>query len=417
MVAAGLFAAAVLMELDNRVGFEALQDWPRLFGAGSDGSRSMLSALATSMITVAGVTFSITMVALAQTSAMYSPRLLRTFMGDRSTQLVLGMFVGIFAYCLVVLRSIASSEAEVEFIPRISVFAGVVLGLISIGFLVYFIHHIASTLQPSNILSNVSHETIASVDHLFPEPLGEEADPQKSPEIQARVENTAWTPVASETTGYLQGVSPSDLLAFAEEKDVTIRMEVPVGGFVVEGDPLVSVAVSNGAQVEGELREMLPVGMYRTIEQDASYGIEQLADVAAKALSPSVNDARTAITCIHYLTAVLCRLGARRIETPYRCGRDRQLRVVAIGPSFEVLVDRAFDPILRNAGDRRDVFEAVVCAIDAISRRTTSKGRLNVLATLLQRVRGGVQQTIQYRGNQEALLYEISTVAQHLRNA
>src|SRR5690606_14060281 len=132
----------------------ALEAWPRLFGAGASASRSMLAAVAGSMITVAGTVFSITLVALSLASSQYSSRVLRNFMRDRTNQAVLGVFVGIFAYCLVVLRSI-HGEADEAFVPSVAVFLGLLLGFGGIGMLVFFIHHIAESIQASRILEAV----------------------------------------------------------------------------------------------------------------------------------------------------------------------------------------------------------------------------------------------------------------------
>ncbi|MGE5864799.1 MAG: DUF2254 family protein, partial [Rhizobacter sp.] len=118
LVTAGCMSLAVgLVEAGTWVEIDLARDWPLLFGAGANAARSMLSAIATSMITVAGVVFSVTIVALSLASSQYSPRVLRNFMGDRPTQLVLGVFVGIFAYCLVVLRTIRSMDEGDGFMP------------------------------------------------------------------------------------------------------------------------------------------------------------------------------------------------------------------------------------------------------------------------------------------------------------
>ena len=117
LVTLALVLAATLVQLSAGVDAAALDRWPRIFGAGADGARGVLSTIAGSMITVAGVTFSITIAALALASAQYTPRVLRTFMADRANQLVLGVFVGIFAYCLVVLRTIRGGDEGALFPP------------------------------------------------------------------------------------------------------------------------------------------------------------------------------------------------------------------------------------------------------------------------------------------------------------
>ena len=170
--------AVAFIELDSRLSFKLLTNFPRLFGAGAEGSRGMLSSIAGSMITVASVTFSITIVALSQASSQYSSRILRNFMRDRGNQAVLGVFLGVFTYCLFVLRAIRGGD-EGQFIPSLSVFGALVLALVAIGFLIFFIHHVASLLQASNVIAAAAHETFQTIDRLFPERLrddGSEAE-------------------------------------------------------------------------------------------------------------------------------------------------------------------------------------------------------------------------------------------------
>ena len=160
--------ALAMIEIDQILDRNTLAAWPRLFGAGADGSRGMLSAIAGSMITVTGVVFSITIVALSLASSQYTSRVLRNFMRDRSNQVVLGVFLGIFAYCLVVLRTIRGGD-EGAFVPGLAVLMAVALAFVSIGVLIFFIHHIGTSIQASHIVAAVAKDTLAAVDHLFPE--------------------------------------------------------------------------------------------------------------------------------------------------------------------------------------------------------------------------------------------------------
>jgi uncharacterized membrane protein len=149
-----------------------LARWPRLFGAGAEGARGMMSTIAGSMMTVVGVTFSMILVVLAMASSQYTSRILRNFMRSRVTQVVLGIFAGIFTYCLIVLRTIRGGD-EGAFVPSLAVFFGFVLALGGIGALMFFIHHIASSIQASSIIASIAQETIAAIDRLFPEKLGQ----------------------------------------------------------------------------------------------------------------------------------------------------------------------------------------------------------------------------------------------------
>lgn len=173
MIFGAVALALGIIEVSDRVDREVLLRYPRLSGAGAASSREMLSTIASAMMTVAGVTFSITTVAVTQASSQYTSRILRNFMRDRQNQVTLGTLTGVFVYCLVVIRTVRGDD-DLRFIPEIAVLGAFVLAVVAIGVLVFSIHHVASSLQASSILSRISTETVAAVEHLFPEGIGEE---------------------------------------------------------------------------------------------------------------------------------------------------------------------------------------------------------------------------------------------------
>ena len=169
----GIVVALALIEADAMWGDRWLALWPRLFGVGAEGARQMLSTLAGSMMSVMGITFSMTLVALALASSQYTSRILRNFMGSRATQTTLGAFAGIFAYCLIVLRAIRGGDAA--FIPSGAVLFAFVLALGGVLVLIFFIHHIASSIQAVSIIASVAQETNAAMDRVFPRAAGARA--------------------------------------------------------------------------------------------------------------------------------------------------------------------------------------------------------------------------------------------------
>ena len=184
--------------------------WQPWLNTGAEGARGMLTAIASSMITVAGVAFSITIVTLSLASSQYTPRILRNFMRDQANQVVLGAFVAIFAYCIVVLRTIrGGAEANGGgFVPLLAVAFAVLLALLSIGCLVFFIHHVAASIQASSILQDITRETRDAIEHLFPEKFdGAEENLPGEKTLRDR----DWRPVGAEETGYLQHVNPDGL--------------------------------------------------------------------------------------------------------------------------------------------------------------------------------------------------------------
>lgn len=373
--AVGLATLLIALDARNELHFE--RQWPLVFGAGASGSRSLLTAVASSMITVAGVIFSITIVALSLASSQYTSRVLGNFVRDRMNQAVLGVFVGIFAYCLVVLRTIRGGD-EGEFVPSLAVLGGLTLAFVGIAFLIYFIHHVSISIQASIIIAAVARETIAVVDRLFPEELGDgDADDAGSPPA---LEERDWSVVAAREMGYIESVDGEGLLAIAKEHGLLVRMERGIGEFVSEGCPLVAVASAQRPDPDlvARLNGVFVVSRHRTMHQDVGFGIRQLVDIGMKALSPGVNDTTTAVICVDYLGAILARLAVRGMEPPH-CHEEGRLRVIARGPSFESLLKEAFDPLRQNASGNVAVLTRLLQALETIAYRTTDARRRQAL--------------------------------------
>lgn len=384
MVFAAITLAVGLVEVDTYINHEQWVNWPRLFGAGASGSRDMLSAIASSMITVAGVTFSITIVVLSLASSQYTPRILRNFMSDRTNQIVLGFFVGIFTYCLIVLRTIRGGD-EGEFIPSLAVAFGFVLALTGVGVLILFIHHIASSIQASHVISSAASETISAVKHLFPTEMGEGIDDIEEESTRALPDDDNWITISALKAGYIQDIDEEGMMNYAREREVILRMERGIGDFVVEGSPLASIS-GGVSQREGlsekeikAVNKLYSINRNRTVEQDAAFGIRQIVDIALKALSPSINDTTTALICVDYLGAVLSELANRRIETAYRSDGD-ELRVVAMGPTFAQLCSDSFDDIRLSAAGNPAVIIRMLRAVEVIAERTRSARRQRILS-------------------------------------
>jgi uncharacterized membrane protein len=400
LIVLGAIGLAVgLVELSAAVGEETLARWPRIFGVGADGSRSMLSAIAGSMITVAGVIFSITMVAVAQVSTQYSPRVLRNFMRDRVNQSVLGVFVGIFAYCLVVLRTIRGGD-EGAFVPSLAVLMGVVLAMVGVGVLIYFVHHVATILQATEIVARIASDTGAAIDHLYPERGAADGDAAAAdPGSFAEV----CLVVPARATGYLQAVDTARLVRLAREGQLLIRLRHEPGDFVIAGQPVaecVSRREGAGEADPSQWRETVEaasgcfrVSTYRTFEQDAGFGFRQLVDVALKALSPGINDTTTAVTCVDYLGALLVRVCDRRLGLEHR-DEHGALRVRSTGPSFESLLDLATDEIRQHARGNVSVLGRQLDILGLVAGVTRNPQRHRAILRKIELVRGSAAATV-----------------------
>ena len=383
MVTGAALLAVGLIDAQRFVDREALEKYPRIFGASAESSRSMLSAIAGSMITIAGVTFSITVVAVSQASNQYTPRILRNFMRDRPSQIVLGVFVGVFVYCLIVVRTIRGDD-ELRFIPSLAVLGAFFLAVVGIGFLVYFIHHIATTLEAGSILARVGRETVEAVDRLFPDEVGEEPD-DRAPGMQPSV----WFTIPARTTGYIQNLDADGLLEFAASNGTVVRMERGIGDFVVAGLPIVSIGSRQAnEELTKRLNDLYTVDAYRTVYQDAEFGIRQLVDIALKALSPGINDTTTAITSLDHIGAVLIRMATRSIGQRFRLDDEGELRVIARGPTFVSLLKTALDEIRQNAAGNVSVLARMLTTLERVASCTADEGRRALLrehAALIER--------------------------------
>lgn len=414
MVIGAVLLAGGLVEAETLVEVKLGERWPRFFGAAADGARGMLQAIAGSMITVAGVVFSVTLVALSLAASQYSPRVLRAFMADRPTQVVLGTFVGIFAYCLVVLRTIRGGDGDAAFVPSIAVSAGLVLAFVGIGLLVFFIHHLASSIEASSIMGRVGAATLRAVDGLFPQEVGEPAEETRALETVGET----WAPVAARETGYIVSVDDKGLLALARARGRVVRMEHGIGDFVVAGRPLASLDGRDAAseQDETDLNACYSFGRQRTIEQDVGFGIQQLVDIGQKALSPGINDPTTAIMCVDRLTEIMARLARRRIESPYRRDEGR-LRVIAAGPSFAHLVELAYAELRNDARGKRPVLRRLLWSVEEAGASTGDPVRRRVLAAHARGIAEAAQRETEAPQERDEIVAAAVRLAQRLAGA
>ena len=390
VVLAAAALAIVAIEVDAHLGDEVLARYPKLFGAGAEGTRQLLSAIASSTITVAGVVFSITIVALSLTAAQYSPRVLRSFMRDRANQLVLGIFVGVYVYCLLVLRTIRGGENE--FVPGVSVVGAIFLALLGMAFLIFFIHHIATSIQVSEIAARIARETIAAVEAQS----GREAREQVSGVQRPRGADGQWSAVAAAATGYIQSVDYERLVEHARSSGGVIRTLRIAGDFVVRGETLLCVeGAAPDAAAAAALNKAYAINTYRDIAQDPAFGVQQLVDIALKALSPGVNDTATARTCLDYLTAILLDLVAHDIEEERRyTDGDGRVLLIARGRSLAYFVASTFEGIRRNSTQNVDMMLHALQALERVAhcaRREACREALSRELTAMQDAVGAAE--------------------------
>lgn len=343
---------------------------------GIDGARQLLSTIAGSMITVAGVVFSITIVVLALASSQFGPRLLRNFMRDRGNQVVLGTFISTFTYCLLVLRSIHDGDGT-PFVPYISVSLGIALALVSVAVLIYFIHHVSVIIQAPTVIAMVAAELEEGIDRLFPEKLGQSRRPSETQHEPFPSNFDLYAkPIAASHTGYLQTINTEGLMKAATENDLVMRLHYRPGQFIIAGSSLLGAWPKQriGEQLGNQINEAFILGNDRTPTQDVEFCIDQLVEVAVRALSPGINDPFTAIACIDRLGAALCLLSEREMPSRYRYDREGQLRVIADTVTFAGLTDAAFNQIRQYGRASAAVTIHLLETIEVILRRVRREG-------------------------------------------
>jgi len=354
LMAAGAVALAfATVALDEAVTDEWLNALGWAYTGGAEGASLVLGTIAGSMITIAGVVFSMTLVALSLASSQLGPRLLRNFMRNTTNQVVLGTFVATFVYCLLVLRTIRRAD-EIAFVPHLSVTIGVLFALVSLGVLIYFIHHVSVSIQADEVVARVGKELVEAIDRLFPEQIGHE---QSQPAIESpdagipEAFDKEARPIAAVGDGYLQLIDADALMTLAMEEDVLLRVERRPGQYVVIGGPLVMVWLGDRVTdaFAARVNSAFALGNQRTAAQDMEFAVHQLVEIAVRTLSPGINDPFTAVACVDRLGSALSRLAQRDMPSPYRFDEQHRLRVVAAPISFPETVDAAFNQIRQYA--------------------------------------------------------------------
>ncbi len=334
-----LFGAIILAVGVRWLGTSDSLSWLEEFHWFSDirpaGARSVLTTIAGSVIGVAGVTFSITMVAVSFASSNYGPRLIGNFMRDRGNQFTLGVFIGTFVYCLLVLPAIrAGSEAYelAPFIPTAAIPMALILALASIAVLIYFIHHVTESINIENIVAAIGQRLNDDVRSVFPFDK-EDRDVESPPDGPSALPLHPDDTVKAIIGGYVQALDIESLNNWATDKDVHLRVHYRPGDFVVPGDDLASVygQLSLDDDARKALCDCFATGNQRTETQNILYGFSQLIEVIARALSPGVNDPFTAITCFNWLKAPLRTLLnlQKSGHGLVRCGRVNLLTIDA----------------------------------------------------------------------------------------
>ncbi|MEO6803873.1 MAG: DUF2254 domain-containing protein [Granulicella sp.] len=368
-VAAGF--ALLLLFVDERVdpGIKASLPWA--YSGGPEGARSLLSTIAGSMITAASVTFSLASVALSIASQQYGSRVLRNFMRDRITQILLGTFVSTFIYSVLVVRSIRGSDFSGGFVPAISVTVAIVLSVISLILLIYFVHHVSTSIQASHIVAVISEDLKQTIPKLYPSAAGR---PDKEAAQWAKDREGAFVSISADQYGYLQSIDLDRLMELAKKTDSVFEILIKPGDHYVSGADLVHCWGSS-LQPEDQcgVQESFTFGDDRTALQDIRYQFQQLTDVVVRALSPGINDPFTAINGIDALASGISRLAQQPRASEFRQDESETLRLIVPRPSLEGILDDTVGHIAIYASSDRFVMAALKRVLKIVEPHLVTK--------------------------------------------
>jgi uncharacterized membrane protein len=398
-----VFGAALLFLLTFEIDLAAyhhhlaLPFWIRTGNA--DAGRQVLIAIAAAVITVIGVVFSITILALTLASQQFGPRMMRNFIRDVGNQMTLGVFVGTFVYSVLALGSITDSPHG-DFVPHLSITFAEALLLVDLGVLIYFIHHIAKSIQLPEVIAGIARDLTRAIDAEFP---------MDDPDVEGATGETVGRSVAellslidergavvrSNTSGYLQFVGYAQLVDIASRTDAVIRLDHRPGHFIATGQTLATVWPGGAAgQVALALSKAHVTGPHRTLMQDPVFAIDQLVEIAIRALSPAVNDTFTALTCIDWLSAGLSQVSSRTLSEGVYRDRFHRVRLIETDPSYARMVNRAFDKIRQASRGMPAVLIRMLDALTSIASETSASGQRGVLMRQAKMILQSAEETV-----------------------
>ncbi len=383
-VASAALLAGLLTQL------EPLPSWvPSFVGfTGSpDGARAILAQLVGATITVVGLVFSLTVIALQMAATQFTPRLLRSFLRDRRVQLVLSGMIGSAVYAVGVLRTVrAGTDSADPFVPRLAVTVALLASFAAVGLLIYFIHYVAQHLRVDVVMREI---VATSIRQLTAVP----AERETLPDREAPDPPSTAMPLWANQGGYLQFVDSGGLAAAAREMGCVVRLRPRLGEWVTAGTTIAWAWTGedeDGAdrdEITSMIHRHLHLGSDRTESTDLAFGLRQLQDVATRALSPGVNDPTTAVLAVEQMSTVLCAYASHPLGDDLIEDANGTCRVAVPRPGFAALLELAVGPTRRYAADEPDVLAALLTLlIDVAEHVADNAERCAVVESQIQRV-------------------------------
>lgn len=343
----GVLLALGMLAVDDR--YDGL---PSRLTATVDSSRGVLTVVASATLSFAGIAFSISLLLISLASSQFSPRVVHGLFRDRFTKRVMGVVVGTFTYCLVVMRAVRGplEDSGSPVIPSLSTLVAVLLGVISVLSIIAFISHSAHSMDVSKILHDVTNDTIDRIRQTWPdvadEDDGDGADDGDHDDVDLSEPTGESCALVFDRHGWVQQVDYDALFEVLDE-GATMRLDTAPGRYAIPNTPLATIwPPPEDPERAGEAAgAAVIIGETRTTQQDAAYGLRQLVDVALKALSPGVNDPTTAQDALFHLAAVVQEMLVRHEpRRGYRRDDGRRLLLPQLVTHREA-IEEAFDEV------------------------------------------------------------------------
>jgi uncharacterized membrane protein len=375
-------AGAVLSSLEESI--SEISGWipTVLFPSQQDPgvAQIILSSIATSIMTVVSIVFAILLMTLTLASTQFSPRILVSFVRDRTTQWTLGVFLGTFSYCMAALP--AARALPHPFVPAATVSGAMLLALGCVAWLIYFIHHVSQSISVNHIVDRIARETELVIDEYMPHT----GIPFRLDDFEDVPLSEPDAAVLNRQSGYVRYVDTNRLITLGREYGIRVRLERRVGHFVPAGVPIIWVSKPERVSRERELHLLaaLDMGPTRTMQQDVEFGIIQIVDIALRAMSPAINDPSTAISCVDQLSRIIIYWLGREPPKMRYYAPPHVLRLVVPWITFQGLINTAFDQIRHYATADLAVSLRLIRALHDIASATARRNEQELLAELAQ---------------------------------
>lgn len=373
IIIASIVLSISLVYLDGQIDFSQDGLGRYFFVNSSNSARSILSTISGAMMGVAGTVFSITLVALTLASSQFGPRLIKNFMYVRLNQIVLGAYISTYLYCLLILNAVKEGN-DYTFIPSISILVAILAAITNIILLIIFIHNIAISIQADYVISDITGYIARQVKELFPNKTAEQKEKETTVDVAAAISGyRTHISLKSPKSGYLQYVNRERVIGILSKRKALFVLHYRAGGHLVEGIEIGVLYSSDTWEIQDvkNLLDQFVIGKTKTPKQDLEFSIQQMVEIASRALSPGINDPYTAITCIDNLTATLSYLAHAEFPSKNCFDKEGTLRMIANTVEFEGVLDVSFNQIRQFSGGSPAVMIRMMEALTTLNNVVT----------------------------------------------